>query len=129
MKIWYGMATGLLAVTIVAHVYGGGDEIHLPFLESNLSLFLKAFASVIWHMATVVMIINLGVLLIATFGKQDMTSAMGLIVFQSVGFVVVFMAYGIIRLGNITDMPQWIAFALLAGLIMAGLRAQTRIEA
>lgn len=126
MNKWYALATALMALTIVAHLFGGGDEILRPILESDLSLYLKSMSAVIWHMASFTMITSLGVLAFALFGCGACTSALWLIVAQSVAFTVVFLTYGITQLGNITDMPQWIAFGLLTLLILMGLRAKNR---
>ncbi len=123
MNKWFGMAAALMLVTVGAHVFAGGNEIQLPILASGLSSYLKVMSSVIWHMATVTMVINLVVLIAATITNGKCKSALLLIVVQSLAFVGVFLYFGISALGNVTEMPQWIAFGLLAVLTAVGLRS------
>jgi hypothetical protein len=115
-----------LALTLVAHLFGGGPEIHQPILASDLDPYLKAMASVIRHMATFTMVGGLGVLVVVTTGRGACISALWLIVAQFVAFTGVFLYYGVVRFGTLLEMPQWIAFGLLALFIVTGLRTGHR---
>lgn len=126
MNKWYALATALMALTIVAHVFGGGDEILHPILASDLNLYLTTMSAVIWHMATFTMVTSLGVLGFALSGRGACVSGLWLIVAQSMAFTGIFLFYGMTRIGNIADMPQWIAFGLLTLFIVMGLRAENR---
>ncbi len=119
MDYWILAATALSAVLLVAHVIGGGKEVHVPMLESDLNRLLKAYASVIWHAVTAILAIGTGALFWAASGKGD---GMALVIaLQYLAFVGLFLAYGISRLKSVWIMPQWTAFLLISVLTGVGL--------
>ncbi len=120
MNLWITAASGLSALTLGAHIIGGGKEVHLPMLGSPLSPLLKGYASVLWHMVTVVLLTDT-IVLILTLAGRNTEGLLLLILMQSIGFAALFVWYGLRRHNNITTMPQWIAFVGIAGLIAGGL--------
>ncbi len=120
MNNWIMAAGTLSGLTCLAHVIGGGKEVHHPMLNSPLSPLLKGYASVLWHMVTVVLVTDTVALLLVASGQAS-TGVLQLIFLQSIGFTALFIGYGMSRHGNLTTMPQWIAFGLIAILIGAGL--------
>jgi hypothetical protein len=112
MDYWILAAAGISALLFLAHVNGGGKEVHLPMLESNMSQLLKAYTSVIWHAISAVLAIGTGALLWAAMGRGDGMAIV--IVVQYLAFVGLFLLYGIKRLKSIWVMPQWVAFLIIS---------------
>ena len=92
-------------------------------LESGLSDHVKAGFSTIWHFTTFSMVVNSAVLLVAAFGWTGMRAAVLAVMAQYGAFTVLFAFYGLSRLGNLIDLPQWTAFAGVVVLAALGLRA------
>ncbi len=121
MDYWILSAAGLSFVLLIAHVKGGGKEVHVPMLESDMSRLLKAYASVIWHAVTAVLAIGTLALVWAAFGQGAEMAIV--IVGQYLAFVGLFLIYGVVRLKSIWVMPQWVAFLLISALAGVGLWA------
>lgn len=102
------IAAALMAATVAIHVFLGGPEVHDPMLAVVADAKLNAFVSVLWHAVTVVLIALTGGLAVLSF-RRDLAMEAILSGLQ-IGFAALFVAYGLIRLGNLTDMPQWIIF-------------------
>jgi len=114
-----GILSGLL---IFVHIFGGGPEIHNPMLESDLPQSIKSVWSVVWHAITLLLILGTIVLVYAALYPGQINSAVVLICAMYFGFALLFVAYGIVQLGSVIIMPQWIAFGLIALLAGIGLR-------
>lgn len=112
----------LSALTLFAHVFGGGPEIHVPVLESNLPLELKAILSVVWHIVTAVLVINSMALFLAARPKSVAKMLVLFVSSQYLLFAALFVFYGITQLGTLLPMPQWSVFLLIPALALAGLR-------
>ncbi|MBU4529407.1 hypothetical protein [Hoeflea sp.] len=97
-----------MAATVAIHVFLGGPEVHDPMLAVVTDTKLNAFVSVLWHAVTVVLITLTGGLAVLSF-RRDLAMEAVLSGLQ-IGFAALFIASGLIRLGNLTDMPQWIIF-------------------
>ena len=119
MNYWILAASALSALLVVAHVFGGGKEVHVPMLKSDLSRLLKAYTSVIWHAITAILAIGTVALLWAALGAEKGMAM--IIAFQYLAFVGLFLAYGILRLKSIWIMPQWTAFLMISVLTGVGL--------
>lgn len=115
-------AAVLMFATLLAHVFGGGPEIHVPIQASELSPYLRAISAVIWHAITVTLLVFsvalVGLIRHANFALERVMIAVQL------GFAALFLAYGVRLLGNVTDMPQWIAFMLIPGLMVLSRRGK-----
>ncbi len=117
------LCAGILSVlTLCAHVFGGGPEIHIPVLESDFSLELKASLSVVWHAVTAVLIINSVALFLAAKSKGAEKMLVVFVSSQYLAFAALFIFYGITHLGTLLLMPQWSVFLLMPALALAGLR-------
>lgn len=125
MNLWILTAAGLSFVTLLIHLFSGGPEVHDPILESDLSVLLKAYGSVLWHAVTVVLAVNSMALLIAARGRALQKPLVLLTAGQYFGFAVLFGIYGLTRLGTLLPMPQWIIFCLIAAVALMGLRRNT----
>ena len=112
----------LSVLTLFAHIFGGGPEIHVPVLESDLPLELKAILSVIWHAVTAVLVINSVALFLAARSKSVAKMLVLFVSSQYLLFAALFVFYGITHLGTLLPMPQWSVFLLMPALALAGLR-------
>ncbi len=123
------LSAGILSVlTLFAHVFGGGPEIHIPVLESDLSLELKAILSVVWHAVTAVLVINSVALFLAAKSKGAEKMLVVFVSSQYLALAILFLFYGITHLGTLLLMPQWSVFLLMPALALAGLRPrETRL--
>lgn len=119
MDYWMLAAAGLSAVLLLAHVIGGGRDVHVPMLESELGTLLKAYVSIIWHAATALLAIGSVALLWAALGKGDGMAIA--ILMQYLAVAGLFLFYGVSRLKSIWVMPQWTAFLLISALGGVGL--------
>jgi len=111
----------LSLITLFVHIFAGGQEIHIPILESKLSVGMKAILSVVWHMATAMLIMNSIALLIAARSPDYQKPLILLIASQYLSASVLFVYYGYFRLDSLMLMPQWIAFSSIAALALTGL--------
>jgi len=116
------LSAGMLSVlTLFAHVFAGGPEIHVPVLESDLPLELKAIFSVVWHAVTAVLVINSAALFLAAGSKSIEKILVLFVSSQYLVFAALFVFYGITHLGTLLPMPQWSVFLLMPALALAGL--------
>ncbi len=118
------LAAVISTITIGLHVYGGGEEVHQPILDANLTTILKAYTSILWHAVTVVLAINSAGLILLAFKPIQFKSLGVLISLQYFAFAGLFIFYGISKLGTLFLMPQWIIFISLAALILFGTRRE-----
>ncbi len=125
MNKWILSAGILSLLTLLAHVFGGGPEIHDPVLESDLLVELKAVLSVIWHAITAILAINGVALFMASRHARYQKPIVLLIAGQYLAFAALFIFYGWIRLGTLAPMPQWTIFIAISVLALAGLRGFT----
>jgi len=119
------LSAGMLSVlTLFAHIFGGGPEIHVPVLESDLPLELKTILSVVWHAVTAVLVINSVALFLAARSKSVEKMLVLFVSSQYLVFAALFVFYGITHLGTLIPMPQWSVFLLMPALALAGLRTR-----
>jgi uncharacterized membrane protein len=121
MNLWL-LASGvaLLFVDLV-HVFAGGREIHRPMVGSTWPAPAKAIWSVVWHMATAVMLFGGLALIMAAFRPSDALELAALPLLLTASTAVLFVAYSLTRLGNLRILPHWIAFSGVTLLGVAGL--------
>ncbi len=115
-------AAALSALTLAAHFFGGGPQYHTPAMLSTLSIEDKAVYSVLWHAVTTTLIINTLALAYAAIKQQHRTPLVGLISLQYLAWGILFVVFGLFRLGELTTLPQWIAFFLVPALALFGMR-------
>lgn len=121
MNKWMMTAAGLLFLTTGVHVFLGGPEIHVPIQESDLHPVIRAVGAVVWHAVTVMLLVfGAGCAWLARNSNAPMA---WLMIATQLGFVGLFIGYGMVLLGNLTDMPQWIIFGLTSAVIAMGIRA------
>ncbi len=117
-------AAALMGLTVCIHLFMGGPQVHDAMLNSTMPPGLKAFASILWHAVTVVLVI-FTVALYSLSNRPDwrLEATLGAV---QLGFASLFLAYGALRLGTIWMMPQWIIFAGLPLLTRIGQRQRSR---
>ena len=124
MNKWL-LAAGILGfVTVLLHEIGGGAGVHVPILESSLSVDLKAISSVIWHGIGAILLINSGATLLAAWSENLRRPLIFLICVQYAAFTMLFLYYGITRQNSVLLMPQWTIFLVLIGLLLMGIRRE-----
>ena len=122
MNKWIFSAGVLSLLTCLLHVFGGGPEIHVPILNSALSIELKAIVSVIWHWTTALLIINGLALMWAAKQTEQQAAVTVLVAMQYLAFAALFLFYGIYLLGSVVIMPQWILFLAIVLVSLVGVR-------
>ena len=120
MNIPILIAAALSALTLAAHFFGGGPQYHTPAMLSALSIEDKAVYSVLWHAITTTLSINTLALAYAALKQRHRTSLVSLISLQYFAWGLLFVAFGLSRLADLTTLPQWIAFFLIPSLAMFG---------
>lgn len=111
---WNLAAFAVMALTVVAHVFGGGPEIWLPVYESNLSETVRITEGFIWHSLTAMFIIMAGLNIIA-YAKPNVSAGIN-ISLASLNFIIggVALIYGFAQTGSVLITPQWVLFLPMA---------------
>lgn len=112
------LAAALMGATVLIHVFAEGGNVHSPLQAALPDPGLAAFAAVLWHAVTVVLIVlTCGLWVLAK--RRDLAFEIVLSGVQ-VGFAAVFLFYGLSRLGTVGDMPQWVIFLAIPVLTRCG---------
>jgi hypothetical protein len=123
MNLWL-LSAGVAALLLdLVHIFPGGREIHRPMVAAQWPEPAKAVWSVVWHAVTAVMAFG-GLALIGAAFLPD--QALALSVLPIALFLTaagLFIAYGLIRLGTVRVLLQWVAFLGISGLGLIGLAA------
>ncbi len=123
MNAWL-LAAGIAALLLdIVHIFPGGREIHRPMVASHWPEPAKAIWSVVWHAVTAVMAIG-GVALIAAAFLPEQALALSVVpIALFLSAAVLFIVYGLIRLGTVRVLLQWTAFLVISALGLIGLVA------
>lgn len=119
MDYWMLSAAVLSFILLIAHFVGGGHEVHVPMLESDMSRVNKAYASIIWHGITAILIVGSAGFLWSAMGKAEGHGVAVIVAAQYGAFTCLFLFYGVLRLRSVWVMPQWTAFLAIS--ILAGI--------
>ncbi|MCU0827333.1 MAG: hypothetical protein MUE52_07980 [Tabrizicola sp.] len=121
MNPWL-LAAGVAALLLnLIHIFLGGREIHRPMVAAHWPEPAKAVWSVVWHATTAVMAFG-GLALIAAAYRPDQALALSALpITLFVSAAVLFVFYGLKRLGSLWILPQWIAFSAISALAVVGL--------
>ncbi|WP_322892285.1 hypothetical protein [Yoonia sp. 72] len=110
--LWTRLAADLMGPTVLIDVFARGAD--LPLQTALHVPELAAFAAVLWHAVSVVLIV-------LTYGLWVLAQRRGL-AFKfvlsgvQVGCPAMFLLYGLRRLGTVIDMPQWMIFLIIPAL-------------
>ena len=123
MNTWLLLA-GIAALLLgLVHIFPGGREIHRPMVAAHWPEPAKAVWSVVWHGITAVLALG-GLALIAAGLLPDQALALAALpIALFLAFAGLFIVYGVLRLGTIRVLPQWVAFLVISGLGLVGLVA------
>jgi hypothetical protein len=121
MNLWL-LASGVAMLLLnLVHIFAGEREIHRPMVSSTWPAPAKAIWSVVWHMATAMMLFGGLVLILAAFRPADALELAALPLLLTGSTAVLFIAYSLTRLGNLRILPHWIAFSAITLLGLIGL--------
>lgn len=113
-------ASGVLSLGLTAlHIFGGGQSVHVPALESDATDLVKAFVSVVWHGVTANLLICSVMLLMAAWAETYRTVLTSLVIANYLAFAGLFLFYGVTRLGTVFLMMPWTIFLLIV--VVAGI--------
>ena len=116
--IWTRLAAALMGLTALLHVFGGGPEVHDPLQAALSDPFLAAFAAVLWHVVTLVLVVLAGGLWVLAQRHDPALEA--ILSGIQLGFAALFVFYGLTRLGTVMPMSQWIIFLAIPALTRFG---------
>lgn len=112
------LAAILMGVTTLIHLFAGTPEVHDPMLAQLTDPLLGAFATVLWHAVTVVLLVlTFGLWLLAARRDAGLEAVVSGI---QLGFAALFILLGAQRLGTLLPMPQWIIFLTIPALTRLG---------
>lgn len=121
MNPWL-LAAGVAALVLdLVHIFPGGREIHRPMVASHWPEPAKAVWSVVWHAATAVMALGGVALIAAGLIPEQALALAALPVALFLSTALLFLAYGLKRLGTVWLLPQWVAFLGVSALALIGL--------
>jgi hypothetical protein len=123
MNAWL-LSAGIAALLLdLVHIFPGGREIHRPMVASHWPEPAKAIWSVVWHAVTAVMAFG-GLFLIAAAILPDHALALSLLpIALFLSTAVLFIVYGLKRLGSLRILPHWVPFLFISVLGLIGLAA------
>ena len=109
-------ASILMAMTFLAHVLLGGPELYEPLCDSDVPDELKSVFSVLWHFVSLqLLLMSIAIWWLA---KHENGPLFHFVFITALGFAILFIVYGLIDLGGLWIMPQWIAFGSVVGLMV-----------
>jgi hypothetical protein len=121
MNFWLVSASIVSVVTFGIHVFAGGPMLHAPLLRSALHPVAKSVWSVVWHAVSALIALNAVAYFLAARSGVDALTIAAYPLASSLCAIVLFLFYGITRLGNLTQMPQWTLFLASSALAVVGL--------
>lgn len=113
-RFWCLAAGAFSILTSALHVIGGGPEFHGPALQSTLPDQWKAAFSTIWHGVTAILFLNGAFLIFAALALRKNTLLLWLELLVNFCIAALFFGYGLVRLGTVLELPQWLAFLAIS---------------
>ena len=111
---WNLAALAIMALTVVAHAFGGGPEIWEPVFASGLNETVRISMGLVWHGLTGLFIVMTALGAVAYF-KPDLSAGINLsMVLTNLTFGLLALIYGYVSTGNVWVLPQWILFLPMA---------------
>lgn len=119
MNPWMIGASALLWLTTFVHVFLGGPEIHQVIQTSDLPASVRGVGAVIWHAVTVILIAF--AISCAMLARRSNRETALLMIGIQLGFAALFVYYGVMQLGTLWVMPQWVIFMMIPAVMVLGL--------
>lgn len=113
------IAGGLYLATAAIHAFMGGPEINAPIQASELHPLIRAISAVIWHALTALFVV-FGVALLWTARNGNRALSVTILA-VTVAFVALFLGIGIVLMGTVGAMLQWVLFGAIAAALVWGL--------
>ena len=121
MNLWL-LSAGIAALLLdLVHIFLGGREIHRPMVAAHWPEPAKAIWSVVWHAVTALIALGGVALIVAAVLPDQALALAALPIALFLAFAGLFIGYGLIRLGTVRILPQWIAFLGISALGLIGL--------
>lgn len=118
MNKWILAAAAFMGLTLIAHIFGGGPEVIDVVMASDLPDVVRMLSAVVWHIVSITLaVFTVGLVYLAGTENRPLELMMAAV---QIGFVALFLGYGIFGLGNITEIPQWTVFVLMPVLTFIG---------
>jgi hypothetical protein len=124
---WFLGAAALGLVSTAIHVLSGGPEIMDPLYASALPVGSVAVLDVVWQQVTALLLGGGLVAALAAFRPTWRRPVAWLLGGHYLVIVAIFLVWGALWFSSPWPMPQWVLFAVMAGLMFAGLRFTTRV--
>lgn len=121
MNPWL-LSAGIAALLLdLVHIFPGGREIHRPMVAAHWPEPAKAVWSVVWHAATAIMALGGTALIVAGLLPDQALALAALPLALFLSFTLLFIGYGLKRLGTVLTLPQWLPFLAITLLGTIGL--------
>lgn len=124
LNMAYLAAAGLFLATAAIHAFMGGPEINAAVQGSDLHPLVRAVSAVVWHALTALFVVFGGAMAWAAWHSARAVVVTVLAV--NLSFVGLFLAIGIVALGTVWPMPQWVLFGAISGLMVWGLTREAQ---
>lgn len=121
MNLWLVAAGASALLLDLVHIFPGGREIHRPMVASHWPEPAKAIWSVVWHAATAIMALGGTALIVAGLLPDQALALAALPLALFLSFTLLFIGYGLKRLGTVLTLPQWLPFLAITLLGTIGL--------
>lgn len=125
---WNLAGFSVMALTVVAHVFGGGPEIWVPVYESTLSETVRITMGLVWHGLSVLFVIMAGLSLVAYFKPQLGAGINVSLAPINLGLGGLALIYGFASTGSLLVLPQWILFLPMAVFGFMAFKAAQKME-
>ena len=126
---WNLAAFAVMALTVVAHAFGGGPEIWLPVYESSLSETVRISMGLVWHGLTILFII-MAVLSFMAYANPKLSVGINICLAPiNLGIGGLALIYGFASTASVLILPQWILFLPMAAFTFMAFKATQKAEA
>ncbi len=119
LNIPFAVAGGLFFATAAIHAFMGGPEINAPIQASDLNALIRSISAVVWHALTALFLVfGLALLWTARHANRALVVT---ILAVNLAFIALFVVIGIVLLGTVGVMLQWVLFAAISAVMLWGM--------
>ncbi len=123
---WFLAAAVLGLASTAIHVLSGGPEVMDPLYASTVPVASVAVLDVVWQQVTALLFGGGLVAALAAFRPAWRRPVAWLLGGHYLVVAAIFLVWGALWFSSPWPMPQWLLFAVMAGLMFAGLRFTAR---
>jgi hypothetical protein len=120
MNSWLLAASLATLACAAIHAFVGGRDVAAPIAASDLARVPRFTALYVWHMVTVVLV-GMAAAFAAAAWSVAMRPAAVFAAALAAAFALLNLALAARLRARLRELPQWILFALIAGLALPGL--------